>query len=106
MANIKPVEEASRDFAADLAVLRDDVAKLSISVSELIRAQTAAAASTGTGTADEAQQKLSSPASKMQDRVSAASSELETTIERNPLMAVFTAFMAGMLLGLLSRGRK
>ncbi len=106
MANIKPVEEASRDFAADLAVLRDDVAKLSISVSELIRAQTAAAASTGTGTADEAQQKLSGPASKMQDRVSAASSELETTIERNPLMAVLTAFMAGMLLGLLSRGRK
>jgi hypothetical protein len=32
MASIKPVEEASQDFAADLASLRDDVAKLSSSL--------------------------------------------------------------------------
>ena len=40
MASIKPVEEASQDFTADLAALRDDVAKLSSSLSEFIRTQT------------------------------------------------------------------
>jgi hypothetical protein len=42
MPSIKPVEEASQDFAAGLAELRDDVAKLTSSVSEFIRTQTAA----------------------------------------------------------------
>ena len=37
MANIKPVEEATEDFTADLAALRDDVTKLSSSVSDFIR---------------------------------------------------------------------
>jgi hypothetical protein len=42
MPSIKPVEEASQDFTAGLAELRDDVAKLTSSVSEFIRTQTAA----------------------------------------------------------------
>jgi hypothetical protein len=42
MPSIKPVEEASQEFTADLAALRDDVTKLTSSVSEFIRTQTAA----------------------------------------------------------------
>ena len=34
MPSIKPVEEASQEFTADLAALRDDVTKLTSSVSE------------------------------------------------------------------------
>jgi len=55
---------------------------------------------------DNARQKISDAASKAQDRVAGASIELETTIERNPLMAVLVAMVAGILVGLLSRGRK
>jgi hypothetical protein len=33
MASIKPVEKASQDFTAELASLRDDVAKLNSSLS-------------------------------------------------------------------------
>ena len=106
MANIKPVEDASQDFTADLAALRDDVAKLSASVSEFIRSQTAATTNSVADAVGNARQKISDSASKAQDRVASASSELEATIERNPLSAVLIAMVMGLLVGLLSRGRK
>jgi ElaB/YqjD/DUF883 family membrane-anchored ribosome-binding protein len=93
MASIKPVEEVSQDFAADLAALRDDVAKLTSSVSEFIRSQTAGTTSTVLGAVDNARQKISDTASKAQDRVAGARTEFETTIERNPLMAVLVAMV-------------
>jgi hypothetical protein len=55
---------------------------------------------------DNARQKISDTASKAQDRVAGARTDLETTIERNPLVAVLIAMVAGILVGLLSRGRK
>ena len=90
MANIKPVEEATEDFTADLAALRDDVAKLSSSVSDFIRSQTAATTKTVADAVDNARQKISDTASKAQDRVAGASTDLEATIERNPLVAVLS----------------
>jgi ElaB/YqjD/DUF883 family membrane-anchored ribosome-binding protein len=93
--SIKPVEEASQDFTADLVALRDDVTKLTSSVSEFIRTQTAATTSTVFDAADNARQKISDTASKAQDRVAGASTDLETTIERNPLVAVLIAMVAG-----------
>jgi len=106
MTSNKPVEEASQDFAADLAALRDDVTKLTSSVSEFIRTHTAATTNTVFDAVDNARQKISDTASKTQDRVAGASTDLETTIERNPLAAVLIAMVAGILVGLLSRGRK
>ncbi len=106
MASFKPVEEASQDFVADLAALRDDVAKLSSSVSGFIRSQTAATTNTVFDAVDNTRQKISDTASRTQDRVAGASTELETTIERNPLMAVLVAMIAGILMGMLSRAVK
>ena len=106
MPSIKPVEEASQEFTADLAALRDDVTKLTSSVSEFIRTQTAATTNTVFDAVDNARQKISDTASKAQDRVTGASTDLATTIERNPLAAVLIAMVAGILVGLLSRGRK
>jgi ElaB/YqjD/DUF883 family membrane-anchored ribosome-binding protein len=106
MASNKPVEEAPQDFAADLAALRDDFTKLTSSVSEIIRTHTAATTNTVFDAVDNARQKISDTASKTQDRVAGASTDLETTIERNPLAAVLIAMVAGILIGLLSRGRK
>jgi ElaB/YqjD/DUF883 family membrane-anchored ribosome-binding protein len=100
------VEEATEDFTADLAALRDDVAKLSSSVSDFIRSQTAATTKTVADAVDNARQKISDTASKAQDRVAGASTDLEATIERNQLAAVLTALVAGIFVGLLSRGRK
>jgi ElaB/YqjD/DUF883 family membrane-anchored ribosome-binding protein len=106
MANIKPVEEAAQDFSADLAALRDDVGKLTSSVSEFIRSHAVATTSTVADAVDGARQKISGTASKAQDRVAGTSADLEATIERNPLAAVLIAMVAGLLVGLLSRGRK
>jgi ElaB/YqjD/DUF883 family membrane-anchored ribosome-binding protein len=91
MASVKPVEETSQDFTADLAAMRDDVAKLSSSVSEFIRTQTAETTNTVVDAVDNARQKISDTASKAQDRVARTGTDLETTIERNPLVAVLIA---------------
>ena len=106
MAGIKPLEETSKDFTADLASLRDDVAKLSSSLSEVIRTHSAATTNTVFDAVNNARQKISDTASKAQDHASGVSADLEATIERNPLAAVLIALVAGILVGLLSRGRK
>ncbi|QBR71818.1 hypothetical protein CU048_11640 [Beijerinckiaceae bacterium] len=106
MASIKPVEDVAQDFSEDLAALRDDVAKLSSTISQFVRSQSATTADTVFDAVDTARQKISDTASKAQDRVAGASSDLEATIERNPLMAVLIAMIAGVLVGMLSRSRK
>ena len=106
MPSIKPVEEASQEFTADLAALRDDVTKLTSSVSEFIRTQTAATTNTVFDAVDNAQQKISDTAGKAQDSVARASTDLKTTIEHKPMVAALIAMVAGILVGLLSRGRK
>ncbi|HEV7911761.1 MAG TPA: hypothetical protein VGP28_11930 [Methylocella sp.] len=88
------------DLAADLAALRDDVTKLTSSVSEFIRTQTTAASNTAFDAIDNARQKVSDTASKAQDRVAGASRDLETTIEHNPLAAVLIAMVAGLFIGI------
>ena len=94
------------DFAADLAALRDDVTKLTSSMSEFIRSQTAATKNTAFDAVDNARQKISDTTGKAQDRVAGASADLGKTIEQNPLMAVLVALMAGVLVGMLSRTGK
>jgi ElaB/YqjD/DUF883 family membrane-anchored ribosome-binding protein len=106
MASIKAVEEATQDFSSDLAALRDDVTKLTSSVTEFIRSHTAATSSNVVDAVGSAKQKISDTASKAQDRVTGASADLESTIERNPLAAVLIAMVVGLVVGGLSRGRK
>jgi ElaB/YqjD/DUF883 family membrane-anchored ribosome-binding protein len=106
MQMTKPIEEATQDFTADLAALRDDITKLTQSVTDLVRAQATTTADSMLGAVDSARRKISDTATDAQDRVSAISSDLESTIERNPLTAIFVAIGAGILIGLLSRTRK
>ena len=84
MVSIKPVEEASQDFTADLAALRDDVAKLSSSLSEFIRTQTTTTTNTVVDAVANARQKISDTASKAQDRVARTGTDLETTMSAIP----------------------
>lgn len=105
MTSVKPDE-----FIVDFAALRDDVAKLSSTVTDFIRSQTAATRNTISGAADSTRQKVSDTVSKAQDRVAGASADLEKTIERNPFGAVIVATLAGVfagiMLGMLSPSRK
>ena len=104
MTSNKPADE--QDFTADFSALRDDIAKLSSTVSDFIRNQTNAATNTFFDTADIARQKISDTAGKAQDRMSSASKDLETTIEHYPLTALLAAMASGFVVGLLSRGLK
>ncbi|MGH6838081.1 MAG: DUF883 family protein [Methylocella sp.] len=105
MTSVKPDE-----FTVDFAALRDDVAKLSSTVTEFIRSQTAATRNTVSDAADSTRQKVSDTVSKAQDRVVGASADLEKSIERNPFVAVIVATLAGVfagiMMGLLSPSRK
>lgn len=73
-------EGATGDLTADLAALRQDVARLAETIGKLVQHQT-------------------------QDRVRAASGEIEAGIRRSPLKAVLIAFGIGVSLGMMYRPR-
>lgn len=106
MQMTKPIDEAAQDFASDLAALREDITKLTLSVTQLVRAQASTTADSMLGAVDSARKRISDTATDAQDRVTALSTDLEATIERNPLTAILVAIGAGILIGLLSRTRK
>jgi ElaB/YqjD/DUF883 family membrane-anchored ribosome-binding protein len=96
---------AAGDLAADLSALRKDVARLVETMSELVQHQTQAAGLRVSETVGDARDKIASTAADAQNRVCAASGEIEASIERNPLTAVLIAFGIGMLLGVVRRSR-
>ena len=124
----KAAEPNASQISADLATLREDFAKLSSSVAELVKLQAAQAGAAMLGvvgdarerlastTADardklagraaDAQERIMDKAADAQDRFMAATADLEATIERNPLIAVLIALFIGLLIGTLSRSRK
>jgi ElaB/YqjD/DUF883 family membrane-anchored ribosome-binding protein len=106
MPGVKHVKEASQDFAADLVALRDEITKLTASVSELARAQVSTTTSTAFDAVDGARQGFSDSAAEAQTRPRGVGSDIEATIERNPLVAVLTALSAGLLIGMMSSTRK
>ena len=106
MSDIKHIKDVSKDFAENFASLRDDVAKLTTSITELVRSQ----ASTTTGTVMEAVkgagQKLSDSTTEAQNQLRGIGSDIEATIERNPLAAVLTALSAGLIIGMVTGARR
>ncbi len=106
MADIKPVKEASQDFASDLMVLRDDIRNLTAAISGLVHTQGAAAKGKAVEAVDDVQKKITDGAAEVQNRLRGAGSDIGAMIERNPLVAVLTALSAGLLIGMMSGGRK
>jgi len=106
MHDNKPIKEASENLAADFAALRDDVTKLTSSVTELARKQASATTSTVMDTVDGARQKLSDTAAEAQNRLREAGSDLEGMIERNPMVAMLAALSAGLMIGMISGARR
>ncbi len=99
----KSIDEAAQDFTSDLATLRDDISKLTASVSDLVRTQASTAADTVYGAVDMTRQKFADTTATAQDRVTALSADLESAVERNPLAAIGIALGAGIVIGMLSR---
>ena len=96
---------AASDLPADLAALRQDIARLSEAVAGLVRAQTDAASAALKGAASGAREQLSHAASQAHDSALGAAADLERRIEKYPLTAVLIAAGVGMALGMMSKSR-
>jgi ElaB/YqjD/DUF883 family membrane-anchored ribosome-binding protein len=103
---ISPTETAASTVAEDLKSLRDDVARLNTSVAQLLRQQTGAAADHVRSAMEDATDQLAASASDLKAQAQAATSDLEATITRNPLSSILISMLAGLLLGLWSRGSR
>jgi ElaB/YqjD/DUF883 family membrane-anchored ribosome-binding protein len=79
----KNTEGAAGDLTADLAALRQDVARLAETASELVQHQVADA----------------------QENVRAVRGEIGASIQRNPMTAVLIAVGIGVLIGRMNRWR-
>jgi ElaB/YqjD/DUF883 family membrane-anchored ribosome-binding protein len=101
----KSPEGTTEDIAADLAALRQDVARLSDSIGALLRTLPQGAAQQVSDAVDAAKLNLAGRAADMRARVNAAGGEIEDSIERNPMTAMLITFAAGMVLGMMSHPR-
>ena len=98
-------ESAVEEFTADLAALREDVASLAERMTKLVQHQTQSASHRVSEAVGDAADKITGTAANAQKTVCAASREIESSIERNPLTSVLIAFGVGISLGLLNRFR-
>ena len=101
----KMTEATIEDTTAHLAALRQDIARLSESVSALLQNPAQGVAKQVSDAVDDAKAKFSSTASDVKSRVNVAGGEIEASIERNPLTAVLISFGVGMALGVMTRAR-
>jgi ElaB/YqjD/DUF883 family membrane-anchored ribosome-binding protein len=106
MVDVKHFKAASEDIAEDFGALREGVAKLTASVSELERAQASSATNAVMEGTKSARQQLSSGAAEVQNRLRGVGADIEATIERNPFAAVLIALSAGFLAGMMSGARR
>ncbi len=109
MSNPTPAEDAIQDFNQ----LRADIARLSDSVAELLKAQAKAASAAVSDTVSQGSDQLNAKISQLggaakqatdqaQASVRSASHDLERTINHNPLAAVLIAAGVGLVLGMIS----
>jgi ElaB/YqjD/DUF883 family membrane-anchored ribosome-binding protein len=101
----KTTEGTFEDTTAHLAALRQDIARLSESVSALLQNPAPGVTQHVADAVEDAKAKFSSTAAEVKSRVNAAGGEIEASIERNPLTAIMISFGVGMALGMMTRAR-
>lgn len=110
MTDGKGEDKAIHELASDLAALREDFLKLSTSVRDLVQSQANSTSRRVAGVVDDARQKLADEMAGARDHLEShlgsMTADLESTIERSPLMAVLVGAAVGFLLGLVSRPHK
>ena len=99
-------DDAAAELAANLAALREDIARLSDTVAGLARAQADAAAAALKDAMAGAREQFSQAAGQAQESALGAVADLERRIEKNPLTAVMVAAGLGMMFGLMNRSRR
>ena len=98
--------DASGRLDTDLKALREDITKLAASVTDLVKGQASTASSTMMGVVSDTRDRMTDHATDARDRVSAATADLESVVERNPLVAITIAMLAGLFMGIMARPRR
>ncbi len=93
------------DVVADLAVLRDDISKISSTINDLLRQQADVTSDQVKSAIGSARDTIASSAHEASAGVRSASADIERAIERNPITAVLIAAIVGLVLGNYSRSR-
>lgn len=100
------IGEHAQDLSTDFATLRGDLAKLTETVTTLVRNQSDNAGQTVRTAIGQARETISSTANQATDRVTSLGNEFESSIERNPLTAVLIALGVGVVAGMLTGHRR
>jgi ElaB/YqjD/DUF883 family membrane-anchored ribosome-binding protein len=95
-------EMADSGSLPDLSRLRDDIAKLTETVSDLAQKQVAASRDQVAGVVGAAGDSLSQSAAVAQDKFAAVEGDVEARIKKNPWGAVAVAGLIGLLIGKMS----
>jgi ElaB/YqjD/DUF883 family membrane-anchored ribosome-binding protein len=95
-------EMADSGSIPDLSQLRDDIARLTQTVSDLAQKQVASSRDQVAGVVSAAGDSLSQSAAVAQDKFAAVESDVEERIKRNPWGAVAVAGLIGLLIGKMS----
>lgn len=104
------VSKSAVDLTSDLTALREDFMKLSASVRDLVQAQAASTTKRMAGAVGDARHKfndeMSTAKDQLENHLGTLTADLESTIERSPLLAVFVGAAIGFVIGLASRTHK
>jgi ElaB/YqjD/DUF883 family membrane-anchored ribosome-binding protein len=100
-------KEAAKEMAGsgslpDLSRLRDDIARLTQTVSDLAQKQVASSRDQVAGVVAAAGDSLSQSAAVAQDKFAAVEGDVEARIKNNPWGAVAVAGLIGLLIGKMS----
>ena len=105
MAQVDDIEKFGRKLTDDYNALREDISKLSDTVTKLVAHQADVAGDRVSEAVGTAKAALAESAGKAQDRMKSMGSDIESSIERNPYSAVLIALGVGVVLGLMNRSR-
>jgi ElaB/YqjD/DUF883 family membrane-anchored ribosome-binding protein len=95
-------EMADSGSIPDLSQLRDDIARLTQTVSDLAQKQVAFSRDQVAGVVSAAGDSLSQSAAVAQDKFAAVEGDVEARIKRNPWGAVAVAGLIGLVIGKMS----
>jgi ElaB/YqjD/DUF883 family membrane-anchored ribosome-binding protein len=99
------VEGATENITADLAALRQEVARLAEATREALQNRAQATGHRISEAVGDTRHKIAGAAADAEKRARAVSEEIEAGIERNPLISLLIAFVIGISLGITIRSR-
>lgn len=102
----KMVEGAADTLAADMAALRDEIARLAAAAGELLQERTQAGGRRVAAAVGNAGDRIAGAAADVQDRAKELHGDVAAGIARHPFAALLIVLGVGVALGMMRRGHR